>query len=131
MTRAPRLLLALALLAPAGIAPVWAETKPTLLPGAMPSLNQGRASPQRFVPAPVPNPDIIAPRVARDPNAIQVSPGLRRTDTGRALSGDGFATGSAYNGELERRGRGGVGSTLAPSLNLRMPMQVDLGSSRP
>lgn len=122
----PALLLALLLVTPAS-----ADTTQTMLPGAMPSLNQGRGSPQRFVPAPVPNPDIIVPRVARDPNAIQVSPGLRRTDTGRALSGDGFATGSAYNGELERRGRGGVGSTLAPSLNLRMPVQVDLGSSRP
>lgn len=122
----PALLLALLLVTPAS-----ADTTRTMLPGAMPSLNQGRGSPQRFVPAPVPNPDIIVPRVARDPNAIQVSPGLRRTDTGRALSGDGFATGSAYNGELERRGRGGVGSTLALSLNLRMPVQVNLGSSRP
>ncbi len=113
-------------------APAWADTTPTMLPGAMPSLNQGRGSPQRFAPAPVPNANLIAPRDARDPNAMQVSPSLTRTNTGRALAGDGFAPGSAYSGELERRGRsGGVGSTLAPSLNLRMPVQVDVGSSRP
>jgi|GEM_PF-5781011 len=127
MARALPLLLAGLLAAPA-----WADTTPTLLPGFMPSLNQGRGSPERFAPAPVPNANLIAPHTARDRNAVEVSPGLMRTNTGRALAGDGFAPGSAYSGELERRSRtGGVGSTLAPSLNLRMPLQVDIGSRRP
>ncbi len=132
MARALLLLLAVLVAVPAWAAPAWADTTPTLLPGAMPLLNQGRGSPQRFVPAPVPNANLIAPRTAREPSAMQVSPGLTRTNTGRAPAGDGYAPGSAYNGELERRGRsGGVGSTLAPSLNLRLPMQVDVGSRRP
>ena len=127
MARALPLLLAGLLAAPA-----WADTTPTLLPGFMPSLNQGRGSPERFAPAPVPNANLIAPRTAGDRNAVEVSPGLMRTNTGRALAGDGFAPGSAYSGELERRSRtGGVGSTLAPSLKLRMPLQVDIGSRRP
>jgi hypothetical protein len=124
-----RALLLLALLLPA--APVRAD-KPTMLPGLMPSLSQGRAS-GGYAPAPVPNPTARAPRSQRDPNAIEVTPGLTRTNTGQGLGGDGFARGSAYSGELERRqGRGaGIGSTIVPSLNMRMPMQVDIGSARP
>jgi hypothetical protein len=125
--RAPALLVVLLAAFPA-----MADAPLTVLPGAMPSLSQGRGTAQRFAPAPVPNPNLVAPRSARDPNAMEVSPGLTRTNTGRALAGDGFAPGSAYTGELERRGRSaGLGSTLAPSLNLRMPVQVDVGSSRP
>ncbi len=104
--------------------PALADTSPTLLPGKMPSLSQGRASTQRFAPAPVPNLDAAAPIAQREPNAVQLSPGLTRTPTGQAHRGDGFASGSAYTGELEKR-RGGLGSTVAPSLNLRLPMQVE------
>lgn len=120
------------LLALTSAMPALADSTPTLLPGTMPSLSQGRPSPQRFTPAPVPDPDIRAPRSQRDPNAVEVSPGLTRTNTGRALAGDGFTPGSAYNGELERRnGRGGIGSTLAPSVNMKMPVQVEFGGRRP
>jgi hypothetical protein len=123
--RLPLVLVALALATPA-----LADT-PTLLPGTMPSLSQGRPSAQRFSPAPVPNPDLLAPRSQRDPNAVQIAPGLTRTNTGRALAGDGFTPGSAYNGELERRnGRAGLGSTLAPSVNMRMPLQVEFGAPK-
>ena len=123
--RLPLVLVALALATPA-----LADT-PTLLPGTMPSLSQGRPSAQRFSPAPVPNPDLLAPRSQRDPNAVQIAPGLTRTNTGRALAGDGFTPGSAYNGELERRnGRAGLGSTLAPSVNMRMPLQVEFGATK-
>jgi hypothetical protein len=127
MARAP-LLLALLLLAP----PAWADNQPTMLPGNMPSLSQGRAI-GGYAPAPVPNPDARAPRGQRDPNAVELTPGLTRTNTGQGLAGDGFARGSAYNGELERRGgrAAGIGSTIAPSLNMRVPMQVDLGTPRP
>jgi hypothetical protein len=123
--RLPLVLVALALATPA-----LADT-PTLLPGTMPSLSQGRPSAQRFSPAPVPNPDLLAPRSQRDPNAVQIAPGLTRTNTGRALAGDGFTPGSAYNGELERRnGRAGLGSTLAPSVNMRMPLPVEFGAPK-
>jgi hypothetical protein len=122
--------LPLALVALALATPALADT-PTLLPGTMPSLSQGRPSAQRFSPAPVPNPDLLAPRSQRDPNAVQIAPGLTRTNTGRALAGDGFTPGSAYNGELERRnGRAGLGSTLAPSVNMRMPLQVEFGAPK-
>ncbi len=107
--------------------PALADKAPTMLPGSMPSLSQGRAGPQAFAPAPMPNPNIIPPTIQRDPNAIQLRPGLTRTPTGQANSGDGFANGSAYNGQLEKRNRsGGFGSSVAPSLNFKMPLQVDL-----
>ena len=107
--------------------PALADTSTTMLPGNMPSLSQGRGSgTQRFAPAPVPNPNMVAPTSQRDPNAVQVSPGLTRTTTGQAHGGDGFATGSAYTGELEKRSRsGGIGSNIAPSLNLKLPLQVE------
>lgn len=113
-------------------APALADSTPTMLPGTMPSLSQGRGSATNFAPAPVPNPDVRVPRSQRDPNAVEISPGLTRTNTGRAMSGDGFSAGSAYSGELERRGgRGGLGSTLAPSVNMKMPVQVEFGPRRP
>ena len=104
-----------------------ADTSPTMLPGNMPSLSQGRGSgTQRFAPAPVPNPNMMEPTSQRDPGAVQVSPGLTRTRTGQAHAGDGFATGSAYSGDLEKRGRsGGIGANIAPSLNLKLPLQVE------
>lgn len=106
--------------------PSWADTAPTLLVGRMPSLDQGRGGGgTRFAPAPVPNPDRLAPTSQRDPNAVQVTPGLTHAPGGQSQAGDGFARGSAYNGELERRGRGGIGSTVVPSLKLRVPMQVE------
>jgi hypothetical protein len=121
----------LALLAATVALPALADSAPTLLPGTMPSLSQGRPSAQRFAPAPVPNPDISAPRGHHDPNAVQISPGLTRTNTGRALSGDGFTPGSAYSGELERRnGRAGLGTTLAPSVNMKVPVQVEFEARR-
>ncbi len=119
---------ALALLVFAALpAAARADTAPTVLGGRMPSLDQGRGGgTTRFAPAPMPNPDARPPVAQRDPNAVQLTPGLTRTPTGQALAGDGFASGSAYGGELERRGRsGGIGSTLAPSLKLRVPMQVE------
>ena len=126
MTRALRLLLAVPLLALTALPGALADSPGTLLTGRMPTLDQGRGNGHAFAPAPVPNPDAVAPRSQRDPNAILVSPGLARTNTGHANAGDGYAPGSAYNGELERRGRsGGLGSTLAPSLNLKMPVQVE------
>ena len=128
--RLPLALLALALATPILPSPALADTPP-LLPGTMPSLSQGRPSAQRFSPAPVPDPDLRAPRSQRDPNAVEIVPGLTRTNTGRAMAGDGFTPGSAYNGDLERRnGRGGLGSTLAPSVNMRMPLQVEFGGRR-
>ena len=126
-----RALMAALLLAP--LFPLTACADGTVLRGRMPSLSQGRPSvpgvgtPARFSPAPVPNADLRAPRDATDPNAVRVAPGLMRTNTGRALAGDGFAAGSAYTGDLERRnGASGLGSTVAPSLSLKVPMQVEL-----
>jgi len=122
-----RALLVALLLVP--LFPLAACADTTLLSGKMPSLSQGRPSaPLRFAPAPVPNLDLLAPRaMAGDPTAVRVSPSLTHTDTGRALGGDGFAAGSAYSGDLERRnGAPGLGSTVAPSLNFRMPVRVEL-----
>ena len=90
--RLPLALLALALATPTLPSPALADT-PTLLPGTMPSLSQGRPSAQRFSPAPVPDPDLRAPRSQRDPNAVEIVPGLTRTNTGRAMAGDGFHPG--------------------------------------
>lgn len=123
-----RTLLAVWLLATAAAAtPALADPAPTLLRGNMPTLSQGRGGgTQRFAPAPVPNPNMMEPTSQRDPGAVQVTPGLTRTRTGQANAGDGFATGSAYSGDLEKRGRsGGIGSNIAPSLNLKLPLQVE------
>jgi len=115
-----------ALLVLLAAASALADTPPTMLPGKMPALSQGRGSAlPRFAPAPVPNPDLVAPTAQRDSSAVQVSPGLTRMSAGQAHAGDGFARGSAYAGELERRNRGGLGSTIAPSLNLKMPLQIE------
>lgn len=105
--------------------PALADTPATVLPGNMPSLSQGRSGSQRFAPAPVPNQDIVAPAAQRDPNAVQLSPGLTRTRTGQAHGGDGFANGTAYSGDLEKRGRSGGFGSAAPSLNLKLPIQVE------
>ncbi|MCC6717072.1 MAG: hypothetical protein IT555_04245 [Acetobacteraceae bacterium] len=105
--------------------PACADTEPTMLRGRMPSLDQRRIGAATFAPAPVPNPDMAARSGPRNPTTVEVSPTLTQPNNGRALTGDGFARGSAYNGDLERRGRGGLGATMVPSLNLRVPMQVD------
>ena len=106
-----------------------AADKPTVLPGKMPSLSQGRPSGNtaRFAPAPVPNPDLAAP-AQRDTAGVLVSPGLTRTNTGQGFGGDGFAPGSVYSGTLERRSRNsaGLGSNVAPSLSFKVPVQVDV-----
>ena len=106
-------------------APALADTPATMLRGNMPSLSQGRGAGQRFAPAPVPNASLVDPTRQRDTSGIQVSPGLTRTNTGQVHGGDGYANGTAYSSELERRGRGGIGANVAPSLNLKMPVQVD------
>lgn len=112
-------------------APVLADTFAplTLLPGKMPQLSQGRAQgpAARFSPAPMPNPDALAPAQQQD-TAVSLAPSLTRTNAGKALGGDGFAPGSAYAGTLERRSRTapGLGSTVAPSLNLKVPLVVSL-----
>ena len=152
MPRARALLLVLAGTLSGWAAPAWSNSagtdRPTVLPGNMPQLSQGRGSGGAFTPAPVPNPDAIAPRSQRDPNAIQLVPGLARpgiggpaasgTGSGSAGRGgrdgnDALARGGTYSRELERVGGrpGSLGSALVPSLNLRMPMQIELGQSRP
>ena len=105
--------------------PALADTVPPLIRGTMPSLDQGRGrTAQRFTPAPVPNLDITAPRRRNEANEVQVSPGLTRMNMGQALAGHGFAAGSAYGGELDRRSRSGIGSAI-PSLNLKMPVELE------
>ena len=107
--------------------PALADSGATMLLGNMPTLSQGRSvGNQRFAPAPVPNPNMVAPNAQRGSDALQLSPGLTRTRTGQGHGGDGFASGSAYTGDLEKRGRSGsIGSNIAPSLNLKMPLHVE------
>ncbi len=99
----------------------------TMLNSRMPSLSQGRSpGATLYAPAPVPNPDVAVPRGAQDPYAVAVVPGLTRTETDK-ITGEGFSPGSNFSGTMERRdrGSGGIGSTLAPSLRVKVPVQVD------
>jgi hypothetical protein len=121
-----RILALVACLAAVAPVPACADSTATVLSGRMPSLSQGRPSPTRFAPAPVPNPDLLPPRDASDPYAVAVVPTLTRTETAKT-TGDGFAPGSSFSGSMERRDRGpgGIGSTLAPSLRVKVPVQVE------
>jgi hypothetical protein len=121
-----RILALLACLAALAPAPACADSTATMISGRMPSLSQGRPPADRFAPAPVPNPDLQPPRANIDPYAVAVSPTLTRTETAKT-TGDGFAPGSTFSGSLERRDRGpgGIGSTLAPSLRVKVPVQVE------
>ena len=121
-----RKIVSIASLLIAAAAPACADPG-TMLNGRMPSLSQGRApGTSLYAPSPVPNPDVDAPRGAKDPYAVAVVPGLTRTETDK-ITGEGFSPGSNFSGTMERRDRsaGGIGSTLAPSLRVKVPVQVD------
>lgn len=99
----------------------------TLLNGPMPLLSPARppvAQADATIPAPRPDPDARAPAEPQGRGAV-VSPGLidRRAKT---PGGSGFAPGSDYSEDLARRGgrpSTGIGTTLAPGLLLRAPLQ--------
>lgn len=94
------------------------------LPGRMPRLAPAAGLPNGFEPAPTPNPDLYAPTV-RGPTETRLGATLTRRAEGFGSRGDGFSPGSSYNGYFDRRGRAveGIGSTLAPSFQLRVPLE--------
>ncbi len=90
----------------------------------MPRLAPAARLPDGFEPAPTPNPDIYAPAV-RGSTEARLGATLTRRAEGFGAKGDGFSPGSSYNGYFDRRGRAveGIGSTLAPSFQLRVPLE--------
>jgi hypothetical protein len=94
------------------------------LPGRMPQLPATVGLAPGYQPAPTPNPDISAP-IVRGSSEPQLGATLTRRAQGFGTKGDGFAPGSSYSGYFDRRGRAteGIGSTLAPSFQLRVPLE--------
>ncbi|MBN9508219.1 MAG: hypothetical protein J0I21_03780 [Alphaproteobacteria bacterium] len=69
-----------------------------------------------FVPAPVPNPDLAAPRGGKDRgNGPSVTPSFFHQES--TYQGEGFLRGSTYEGDQERRLR------PSPGLDLKLPLQ--------
>ncbi len=92
---------------------------PTVISGPMPRLATVPSGPSaNYEPAPVPNPDIAAPRPRTD-GAASFEPSLTNRVPPSARPDVG-----AYSSELERRSRTStaIGNVLAPSLNLRVPL---------
>ena len=108
--------LLLGLLLPASAAHAY-----RLLPGPMPQL-QAPSAPAE--PAPVPNQD-AEPPPARVIPGTRLTPALTNRLSGRPAAGDGYAPGSAFSPELERRRDTGsaLGTILAPGLQLRVPLK--------
>lgn len=96
-----------------------------VLPGKMPIL-PGQ-TPSDFAPgvlAPVPNYDLDAPHARADGRA-RLEPGIIDRDGRRHTDVGEFAPGAGYSQSMERKSRPqtGFGSTLAPSVMLRVPLK--------
>ena len=76
--------------------------------------------PPGFAPAPVPNLDMRGPSAAASEGPT-VSGSLFPTPATSGVN-SGYMFGSSYSTDLERR-RQGVTSSLAPTLNLKIPLQ--------
>lgn len=103
------------------------RTSSTTMSGPMPLLGPAakpESLPGGFAPAPTPNVDLFPPR-SDSGAAYTVLPGLTNHESKAGLSGDGYTPGSSYSTDLERRSRPGtaIGNTLAPSINLHVPLQ--------
>jgi hypothetical protein len=99
-----------------------------MLDGPMPSLTGRKPvapprDPRAFDPAPRPDLDAQAP-VPRERPGVVVSPGLTNRSAQPNPTGNSHVPGSAFSDSLNRNNRRGseLGGTLAPSLNLRMPL---------
>ena len=116
------LALALWLAAPAGLAGAPVDAPYKIIPGPMPRLPDQPVS--TGTAAPVPNYDLDAPRARADDRA-RFEAGITDRDGRRRAEADGISPGSSFSSTLERKSRPltGIGSTLAPSLILRMPLK--------
>ena len=99
----------------------------TLLEGPMPWLSGRKPSvapdPRAFSDAPRPDFDTRAP-VARNRSGVVWAPGLTNRSSVPNPTANSYVPGSAFSDSLNRNRRGGeLGGTLAPSLNLRVPLQ--------
>jgi hypothetical protein len=81
------------------------------------------APPVGFAPAPTPNQDLSAPRTKDKLQKGQAEITASLGDKPRPLRpGDGYAPGSSFNEELQRRNRSAT-AAMEPSINLRMPIE--------
>lgn len=112
-------LVAAALLAGGG---AWAQGKPTYLKAPMPKLGgeaPAAAAPGGFDPAPVPR-DVAPPRKeALKPGEPEFNASLGPR-TPQVRTGAGYAPGSAFSEDLQRRNRGGLGTAIAPSVGFKL-----------
>jgi len=118
-------LLALLLLPTIGLAATPAKPE-LLIKGPMPQL-QSSVAPKALEPAPVPNFDINPPLPPIDRHA-RIEPAMAGRN-GPPAQANGYAPGSGYSSQMERRTRqvgnpaGTIGATLVPSLTVRVPLQ--------
>lgn len=99
----------------------------TFIGGPMPLISplaqsQGRNA--GFVPAPVPNQDIVAPRTTKVPKPGEPEFVASLTTTAQSpRQGDGYAPGSRFSESLQRGGRGIFGTGAAPSIGVQVPIE--------
>ena len=111
---------------PPGAAAAPPATPDLLIKGPMPKL-ESETPPKSLDPAPVPNFDIDPPLPPIDKHP-RVEPTMADR-TGQPALANGYAPGSGYSSQLERRTRqvgnpgGAIGTTLVPSLTVRVPLQ--------
>ena len=87
----------------------------TYLHAPMPLLGTPVAPPG-YVPAPVPNQDIVAPRRSiPKPGEPEFAASLT-TRTPGVRSGQGYMPGSVFSEDLQRKSRGGLTDGLAPTI---------------
>lgn len=94
------------------------------LTGPMPRFTPENAAPNgAFTPAPVPRLGIAPPRTPPPKVGEPELSGSLRPSTPQVRSGEGYAPGSSFNEELQRKNRSATGSGLAPMLQFSVPME--------
>lgn len=109
-----------------GLLPIGAGAAgPTYFNGPMPLLGAPARTPAAkpgFTPAPMPNQDVILPRAKPPvPGEPEFSAELNNTQT-QVRSGAGFAPGSTFSDELQRKNRTGLATGMAPSFAIKVPL---------
>ncbi len=97
----------------------------TVLKGRLPVLGStsGVTSGGQFTPAPTPNQDLYAPP-DRSTDPLQPKVGAQLTQPSQTIhDGQGYAPGSSFSDDVERRNRNGVIPGFAPTLSLKVPIK--------
>jgi hypothetical protein len=99
------------------------------LQGTMPVVSQSglaltfqRTAPSSFTPAPVPNLDLTPPPPRPSKASAEFSGSLFSSRNSDNVA-NGYMDGSKYSSDLERRSRPALGSTFAPTIGLKIPLE--------